>query len=52
MRLQSDYMGHAHRITVPHHNPMRVGTLNGILSDVADYLEMDRAELASVLFGG
>lgn len=29
---------------------MRVGTLNRILGDVADYLEMDRAELVRELF--
>lgn len=51
MRLQSDYMGYTHRITVPDHNPMRVGTLNRILGDVDDYLEMDRAELVRELSG-
>lgn len=51
MRLASNYMGHSHRITVPRHNPMRPGTLNGILNDVAEYLEMKREELMQELFG-
>ena len=51
MRLGSNYMGHSHRITVPDHNPMRVGTLNRILSSVADYLEVERDQLMRELFG-
>ncbi len=51
MRLESNYMGFSHRLTIPRHNPMRVGTLNGILGDVAEYLEIGRDELIEELFG-
>ena len=51
MRLESDYMGYSHRVSVPDHNPMRVGTLNRILSSVADYLEVERDQLMRELFG-
>ena len=51
MRLASSYMGHSHRISIPRHNPMRPGTLNRILNDVAEYLEMERDELMRELFG-
>lgn len=51
LRLESDFMGYPHRISVPRHNPMRMGTLNGILNDVAEYLEMEREELTRELFG-
>ena len=51
MRLESDYMGYSHRISVPHHAPMRTGTLNRILNDVAEYLEVEREELTRELFG-
>ena len=51
MRLDSDYMGYSHRISVPRHAPMRAGTLNRILNDVAEYLEMEREELTRDLFG-
>ena len=51
MRIESDYMGYFHRVSVPAHNPMRVGTLNRILTGVADYLELERDELLRRLFG-
>ena len=39
-----------HRVTVPNHDSLRVGTLNAILSDVAEYLKVDRSTLATELF--
>ena len=50
IRLQSNLRGQAHLITIPDHDNLRIGTLNGILSDVADYLGVDRAKLARDLF--
>lgn len=43
-------MGGEHHITIPAHNPLRVGTLNGILRDVAEHLAISREELLSSLF--
>jgi len=40
-----------HHLTIPSHNPLRVGTLSGILSDVAEHFELSREELAARLFG-
>ena len=40
-----------HHLTVPDHNPLRVGTLSGILADVAEHFELSREELAARLFG-
>lgn len=34
-----------HHITVPLHNPLRVGTLNAILTDVSLHLGMSKDEL-------
>jgi predicted RNA binding protein YcfA (HicA-like mRNA interferase family) len=34
-----------HHITVPLHSPMRIGTLNQILTDVAAHLEISKDEL-------
>ena len=51
IRLETKLRGHSHRITVPNHDSLRVGTLNVILSDVADYLELDRSHLVKELFG-
>ncbi len=44
-------MGTEHHVTVPAHRELRIGTLGGILSDVASYLEKDRATLAAELWG-
>jgi len=40
-----------HHITIPAHDPLKVGTLSGILSDVAAHLKVTRDELLQRLFG-
>ena len=40
-----------HHVTVPAHDPLKVGTLAGILSDVAAQLKISRDELLQKLFG-
>ena len=50
MRLTSNLKGE-HHITIPKHKPLKVGTLNSILSDIAEYLELDKQILISELFG-
>ena len=40
-----------HHITIPNHDPLRLGTLNGILKDVADHAGLTRDEIAEALFG-
>jgi len=39
-----------HHVTVPRHEALRVGTLNGILAEVAAHLEISRDQLAKDLF--
>ena len=51
MRLVSTAKGDEHRVTIPRHKPLRVGTLNAILREVATYLGMERADLVRDLFG-
>ena len=51
VRLKSESMGKAHFITIPLHKPLKLGTLNNILSDVVEYLEMSKKELMEKLFG-
>jgi predicted RNA binding protein YcfA (HicA-like mRNA interferase family) len=51
MQLASDYTGEIHRITIPSHRPLRIGTLSAILFDVAEYLGLTREELTTELFG-
>lgn len=51
MRLTSSDRGIEHQVTIPTHRHLKVGTLAGILSEIAEYLELDRDELAEKLFG-
>ena len=50
MRVTSKWKGTEHSVTIPAHKGLRGGTLSEILADVAQYLEMDRDELAKNLF--
>lgn len=50
MRLTTAVEGEYH-ITIPRHSPLRVGTLNAILKDVAQHLDMDRDSLLELLLG-
>lgn len=49
MRLTSRERGE-HHVTVPCHDPLRVGTLSAILAEVADHFGMTREELIQTLF--
>ena len=50
MRLSTTMKGE-HHITIPKHKPLRIGTLNSILSDVAAHLKMEKQDLTKKLFG-
>ena len=39
-----------HHVTIPAHDPLKVGTLSGILGDVAAHLKLDRDALLQRLF--
>jgi hypothetical protein len=40
-----------HHITIPLHKVLKVGTLDGILSDVAEHLGVTKEELVKTLWG-
>jgi len=42
--------GGEHHITIPAHDPLKVGTLSAILRDVASHAGLSRAELIRILF--
>ena len=48
MRLTTQ-QGGEHHVTIPCHSALRVGTLNAILKDVAQHLELERDELLAEL---
>ncbi len=49
MRFTSTLRGAEHHVTIPDHDPLRIGTLDRVLSD-ASYLGIDRATLIQELF--
>ena len=50
IRLTTDRNGQ-HHITVPNHDPLKIGTLSAILTDVAAHLNMSKDGLMQELFG-
>ena len=40
-----------HHIAVPNHDPIKIGTLNGIISQVANHLALTKNEISEKLFG-
>ena len=38
-----------HKVTIPNHNPVRIGTLNKILNDVSLVLKINKSELIEKL---
>jgi predicted RNA binding protein YcfA (HicA-like mRNA interferase family) len=49
LRLTTQENGE-HHITVPNHSPIKLGTLNAILREIAEHFDIDREELLSRLF--
>ncbi|MBI5485939.1 MAG: type II toxin-antitoxin system HicA family toxin [Deltaproteobacteria bacterium] len=50
MRLTTALNGE-HHVTIPRHDSLRLGTLAGVLADVAAHVGLAREELVSRLFG-
>lgn len=40
-----------HHLAIPNHNPIKTGTLNGIVSRVALHFKADKQEVFKKLFG-
>ncbi len=49
IRLTTQLNGE-HHITIPAHNPLKIGTLNAILQAVAQHFELTRDALLKLLF--
>jgi len=50
IRLFSNFKNKEHKITIPGHHPIKIGTCNNILNDLANYLEIDKKRLLEELF--
>lgn len=51
IRLTSTYTGKEYHITIPAHNPIKIGTFNNILTDLAGYLSLEKKDVIDALFG-
>lgn len=50
IRLTTERCGE-HHITIPAHKSLKVGTLSGILNDIAEHLKITKDELIKILWG-
>jgi len=39
-----------HHITIPNHSPVKIGTLNNILKDIAEHYSISKEELIEKIF--
>jgi len=51
LRLVSKIGSKEHKITIPDHDPIKIGTMNNMLGDLADHLKISKEKLISELFG-
>lgn len=49
VRLSTEQNGQ-HHITIPHHDPLKIGTLASLLSDIASHFNITKQELFKELF--
>ena len=50
IRLVSNYNKDEHKLTIPSHAYIKIGTLNNILRDVSNYIGITKDELVNSLF--
>jgi predicted RNA binding protein YcfA (HicA-like mRNA interferase family) len=50
IRLTTEQNGQ-HHITIPNHDPLKVGTLSAIITDIADHFNKTKDRLLHELFG-
>lgn len=49
IRLTTQERGE-HHITIPHHNPLKIGTLNHILESIAVHFDCSRQKIEQLIF--
>ncbi len=50
IRLTTNSNGE-HHITIPNHNPVKIGTLSSIIGDVASHFKQTKEEISEKIFG-
>lgn len=47
----TSYENGVHHLTIPNHNPLKIGTFSSILQEVASHQGISKAELVKQIFG-
>ena len=50
IRITTEQKGQ-HHITIPNHNPLKIGTLSSIISDISEHFDKTKDQLLKELFG-
>ena len=50
MKLTKKFDIGEHNITIPNHNPLKVGTLNSIIRDLSENLKLSKEDIFKILF--
>lgn len=50
IRIQCEKNDTIHKITIPNHNPIKIGTLSNILENIAAYQKLSKEQLIQKLF--
>lgn len=50
IRIQCEKNHQIHKVTIPNHNPIKIGTLNNILDSIAVYQRLSKEQLIQKLF--
>jgi len=50
IRLTAEIEGKVYHLTIPAHNPIKIGTLNSILDELSKILKIQKIELIKILF--
>jgi len=51
IRLSAHQTTQVHHITIPDHDPIKIGTLNKILNDIAAFQKISKEQLIQQLWG-
>ncbi len=50
IRLSKTSEGSTHHITIPNHDPIKIGTLNSILKDLSEELKIPKEDNLKIIF--
>jgi predicted RNA binding protein YcfA (HicA-like mRNA interferase family) len=50
IRITTEQKGQ-HHITIPNHDPLKIGTLSSIIADIAEHFDKTKDQLLHELFG-